>query len=216
MNSITIIGAGLSGSLLALNLLKHSFPSDEVTIKLIDRESEKDLGPAYSTKEEYLLLNVPAVRMGAFSEDPEHFLKWVLNKGIHTGKWDFLPRRLYREYIQEQLSQAFREKKGKVSLERIRGEITKVETAGSSVKIFVQQNGNFITDKVVLALGNFPPGNPPVNDGSYLESKKYIQNPWSPGIFSSISPEDTVLFIGTGQTMVDLIISLSKLQHKGK
>ena len=43
--------------------------------------------------------NVPAGRMGAFSEDPAHFLTWNRDRGANAGPWDFLSRRLYRDYI---------------------------------------------------------------------------------------------------------------------
>ncbi len=72
MKNITVIGAGLSGTLLTMNLFKQH--SDKpVFIKWIDRNSENDMGPAYSTNEAYLL-NVPVELMGAFSKNPEHFL----------------------------------------------------------------------------------------------------------------------------------------------
>src|SRR5690348_8707360 len=89
--SLIVIGAGLSGTLLTLQILKQASAIDEVTLTLIDRNSEKDLGPAYSSEDECLLLNVPAGKMGAFANDPAHFLKWAGSKGIEPGEWDFLP-----------------------------------------------------------------------------------------------------------------------------
>ena len=63
------------------------------------------MGPAYSTNETYLL-NVPVELMGAFSKDPEHFLNWAKRKNIKTQKGDYLPRKLYKEYIQEMWREA--------------------------------------------------------------------------------------------------------------
>ncbi|MGA7881010.1 MAG: FAD/NAD(P)-binding protein, partial [Terrimicrobiaceae bacterium] len=99
MSRIAIIGAGLSGRLLALNLLRFASSDASVSIRMLDRGDERYMGPAYSYAADYLLLNVPAGRMGAFSEDPEHFLTWNRDRGAHAGPWDFLPRRLYRDYI---------------------------------------------------------------------------------------------------------------------
>ncbi len=76
MEEITIIGAGLSGTLLAMNLLRLK-SEKKFKIKLIDRNDKSDLGPAYSTNEDYLL-NVPVEKMGAFSKEPDHFLKLVI------------------------------------------------------------------------------------------------------------------------------------------
>jgi len=61
MKNITIIGAGLSGTLLAVNLLRQ-YCSEPVRIRLIDRRNQNDLGPAYSTDEDYLL-NAPGDKM---------------------------------------------------------------------------------------------------------------------------------------------------------
>ena len=74
-------------------------------------------GTAYSYEADYLLLNVPAGRMGAFSEDPEHFLTWNRDRGAHADPWDFLPRRLYRDYILALMREALRERAG-ASVER--------------------------------------------------------------------------------------------------
>ena len=41
---------------------------------MVDRGDERYMGPAYSYEADYLLLNVSAGRMGAFSEDPEFAL----------------------------------------------------------------------------------------------------------------------------------------------
>jgi uncharacterized NAD(P)/FAD-binding protein YdhS len=69
MTRIAIIGAGLSGRLLALNLAQQG--TSAVSIRMIDRRDTRYMGPAYSNEEDYLLLNVRAGQMAAFSEDPE-------------------------------------------------------------------------------------------------------------------------------------------------
>lgn len=214
MKDITIIGAGLSGTLLAMNLLRQDF-DDVVHIKLIDRNSESDLGPAYSTNEDYLL-NVPAEMMGAFSQDPEHFLKWAGRKDISASRGDYLPRKLYRKYILEMLTLALNERKENKTLERIRGEVVNIKTNNRSAEIFIKERVGFSTDKVVLALGNSPPRNLQTKNRLYIKDKRYVQNPWNPDIFKNLSPDATIIFIGTGQTMVDLVTALYKKKHTGK
>jgi uncharacterized NAD(P)/FAD-binding protein YdhS len=214
MKDITIIGAGLSGTLLAMNLLRQDF-DDVVHIKLIDRNSESDLGPAYSTNEDYLL-NVPAEMMGAFSQDPEHFLKWAGRKDISASRGDYLQRKLYRKYILEMLTLALNERKENKTLERIRGEVVNIKTNNRSAEIFIKERVGFSTDKVVLALGNSPPRNLQTKNRLYIKDKRYVQNPWNPDIFKNLSPDATIIFIGTGQTMVDLVTALYKKKHTGK
>jgi uncharacterized NAD(P)/FAD-binding protein YdhS len=214
MKHITIIGAGLSGTLLAINLLRQK-SSEQIYIKLIDRNSEGDLGPAYSTNENYLL-NVPAEIMGAFSVDKQHFLKWAVEKNISAAKGDYLPRKLYRQYIQEIFQQALNEKNDSKFFKRILGEAVDVKINNGKPVVYTQDGSEFVSDKVVLALGNAPPLNPQTTHQSFLKDERYIQNPWDPAIFDFISPDDSILFIGTGQTTIDLATGLYKRKHKGE
>ena len=214
MKDITIIGAGLSGTLLAMNLLEQDC-SQPVHIRLIDRRNENDLGPAYSTDEGYLL-NVRAEIMGAFSRDPEHFLNWTINKNIPAEKGDYLPRKLYREYIQAIFQKVLNEKGDNKSFERIPGGAADIRITNSKPVVHMEDGSRFITDKVVLALGNSPPQNPETRHKSFITDKRYIRNPWEPSVLKDLSPDNTILFIGTGQTTVDLAAGLFKRQHRGK
>jgi uncharacterized NAD(P)/FAD-binding protein YdhS len=214
MKNITIIGAGLSGTLLAVNLLRQG-SSEMVHIQLIDRRSKNDLGPAYSTDEDYLL-NVPAEKMGAFPGDPEHFLKWAVKKKINAGRGDYLQRKLYREYIQSVLQESLDKKRDNTSFERIQGEAVDLKIYNGRAVVYLKDGSEIITDKVVLAPGNSPPLHPSVKSRSFINDKHYIQNPWDPLIFKNISPDDTVLFIGTGQTTIDLAAGLYRRKHRGE
>ncbi|MGB7793179.1 MAG: FAD/NAD(P)-binding protein, partial [Terrimicrobiaceae bacterium] len=162
MSRIAIIGAGLSGRLLALNLLRFASSDASVSIRMLDRGDERYMGPAYSYAADYLLLNVPAGRMGAFSEDPEHFLTWNRDRGAHAGPWDFLPRRLYRDYILALVCEALQARAGSTTFEQVRGEVTDIDTEGGCATIHVKDKGPIVVDKAVLALGNFPPRHPPI------------------------------------------------------
>ncbi len=73
MKNSAMIGAGLSRTLLTMNLLKQR-PDIPVQISWIDRNDGNDLGPAYSAIEDYLLY-VPIDIMGIFSDNPAHFLQ---------------------------------------------------------------------------------------------------------------------------------------------
>lgn len=214
MKDITIIGAGLSGTLLTMNLLRQA-SNDFVHIKLIDRRSELDLGPAYSTNEDYLL-NVPVEMMGAFSKDPEHFLRWAQAKKVAADKGDYLPRKLYREYIQAMLQQAIDGKNKNTTLERVQGEVEDIMISDNQARVFIHGQGDFMTDKVVLALGNSPPEHPRTRSRAFIDDKRYFQNPWKVDIFKDLSEDDKIIFIGTGQTMVDLATGLSRKKHRGK
>src|SRR5208337_5690462 len=64
-------------------------------------------------------------------------------------------------------------------------------------------------DSVVLALGNPPPHPPGVADNGVFTSLYYIGDPWSCTL-SEIEPKDgPILILGTGLTMVDVVLSLA-------
>jgi uncharacterized NAD(P)/FAD-binding protein YdhS len=216
MIRIAIIGAGLAGRLLALNLLRYASSNAAVSIRVLDRGDERYTGPAYSDEADYLLLNVPAGRMGAFSEDPEHFLTWVQDSGRHAGQWDFLPRRLYRDYILALMHEALLARAEGTTFEHLRGEVTDIHAEDSRATIYGEDMGPFLVDKAVLALGNFPPPHPHIENRSALASERYVRNLWDPSVLDSLSRHDTVFLIGTGQTTVDLAVALHWRAHEGR
>jgi len=211
---VAIIGAGLSGRLLALNLLQRA--SSAVASLMIDRGDPEWMGPAYSDPADYLLLNVPAGRMGALADDPEHFLRWAQRKGVPAGQWDFLPRGLYRDYVLDLLNAARCERPSGPTLRHLCGDVTDLEAGRSGVTIRVEGGDPIVADKAVLALGNFPPRHPSIETRASLESRRYVRNPWSPGVVRSLASSDTVVVIGTGQTTVDLLLALEKGAYKGR
>jgi len=160
MQRIGIIGAGLSGRLVALNLLRNATSKASVEIVMIDRADEDFMGPAYSRDSDYLLLNVPAGIMGAFSEDPEHFLKWCWERKRHADRWDFLPRVFYRDYILTLMHEAVRARTEGTEFQQLRGEVIDIDITGVQITLRVADKGPVIVDKAVLALGNFPPPSP--------------------------------------------------------
>ena len=214
MKEITIIGAGLSGTLLSIKLLGQK-PLQPVHVRLVDRFGENTLGPAYTTNEEHLL-NVPAEIMGVYSDHPEHFLEWVNNKGITASKGDYLPRKLYREYIHTMFHDALEQKSEKISFDRIQGEAEDLEISEDRPALYLEDGRKFRTDKVVLALGNSLPLNPETKNNSYKSDNRYIRDPWDPTVMKTFSPDDKILFIGTGQTTIDIAAALYRKKHRGQ
>ena len=102
MYTITIIGGGASGSLLLINMLKYYDDSD-ITIKWIEQSGEFGIGVAYSTDKDYHILNVPANSMGLYHDYANDFYEWLLKKGYAYSEHDYVPRKIYGDYIKENL-----------------------------------------------------------------------------------------------------------------
>jgi uncharacterized NAD(P)/FAD-binding protein YdhS len=109
MKKITVIGSGATGTLLVVNLIKHA-ENKALEINLVEKKERIGRGVAYSTVKDFHLLNVPAAKMGAFPDDIEHFHRWLAEKNYAFKPNDFVPRRIYGEYLRELFSETFKNK----------------------------------------------------------------------------------------------------------
>ena len=71
---VAIIGAGFSGAMLAVHLMEEAEPA---SVALIEKTRTFGPGLAYGAVAPEHLLNVPAGKMSAFPDRPDHFLEWV-------------------------------------------------------------------------------------------------------------------------------------------
>lgn len=129
--TIAVVGAGLSGTLVAANLLRLA--STPVRVVLIDRRLLPGQGVAYGTLCPDHLLNVPADRMGVWADEPDHFLRWLReHKGEagvpdHVEPGDFLPRCLYGAYVGRVFAEVRASAPGDAECEEIEGEVVDIE-----------------------------------------------------------------------------------------
>ncbi|MHB8382199.1 MAG: FAD/NAD(P)-binding protein [Candidatus Binataceae bacterium] len=219
MAKVAIIGAGFSGSILAVQLLRRirSDPRAALHIDLIGK-SGFGRGLAYSTTSRRHLLNVPAGKMSAFSTEPNHFVDWLRGHPAASAAQaiapsSFVPRLLYGRYLEDLLAQANHEHPQQIATHP-RTAIA-VEPAGDGLRIDFADSGCLEADIVVLAPGNFPPADPPVADPSFYASAFYRRDPWAAGALDQIEPSVPVLLIGAGLTTVDIAISLIERGHTG-
>jgi uncharacterized NAD(P)/FAD-binding protein YdhS/predicted metal-dependent enzyme (double-stranded beta helix superfamily) len=216
--SIAIIGGGFSGSMVAVHLLKNAVSN--LKIKLIERRPVIGEGVAYSTNWDCHLLNVPAGKMSAFPDRPDHFWQWLQTKKLEIAKEfsqdDFVPRKLYSDYIKTILAEAEAQANPGVSLERLTDEAIALELNQERATVNLSSGKNLEADCVVLALGNFPPADPSVADSSFYQSQRYLRC-WSrPSLLSSLTADEPILIIGSGLTALDTILALEEQGHQGK
>ena len=216
--SITVVGAGFSGTLLSLHLLRQCPAGTH--IRLIERNRQFGPGRAYATDNPNHLLNVPAGRMSAFPDQPTHFLDWLHSRpmyeldGVMPDGGSFVPRRLFGRYIRQQLHDALRQQSS-VHLELLHGSVACITQEPRNLRLHIEGGHEIATDIAVLALGNFTPEPIPVADSMFYDPALYCPDPWSPSAFAGLDRAAPVLLIGAGLTMVDAVISLLDQGHVG-
>jgi uncharacterized NAD(P)/FAD-binding protein YdhS/glyoxylase-like metal-dependent hydrolase (beta-lactamase superfamily II) len=217
--TIAIVGGGFSGSLVAANLLKTA--TRPLIVKLIESKHDLGKGVAYSTDTDRHLLNVSAGNMSAFPDDPTHLLRWLNYNRTELAAFlpdavdasTFIPRKIYGLYLRSILEEAEATASSNVQLEYLRDEVVAVELERNGAIVTLQGDLQFWADKVVLAIGNSPAtpfGNQP------SEQDDRIRNAWSTEALAGLEVDAPVLLIGTGLTMVDMLVSFHDRHHRGK
>ena len=209
--SVAIIGGGFTGTTLAAQLLRASGGSFSVV--LIERGARLGRGVAYSTECTEHLLNVRAKNMSAYPDDPEQFLEWArLNHAAGVSPDDYLPRPLYGQYVASVLQQEIERRPGQ--FERVQDEAVSIARIGGTAEIRLRSGRTLFADKVVIALGNFPPGDPRL-PGRTPHSLRYVSNPWKASALSDVAQDTSVLLVGSGLTSMDVAITLRRRGFRG-
>lgn len=217
---VAIVGAGFSGSLLALHLLSSGPAAPKVF--LVERARGFGKGVAYATGHPGHLLNVRAANMSAFPDRPNHFLDWLREQpdgtvaGGPVGPASFVPRQTYGAYLQDMLSRAVRAPGAVGRLVLVPDDAVSLCRTGKGLELTVAMGRTYQVDACVLAVGNFPPELPGCVDPSFHASPRYHGDPWAPGSLDNIGTLDRVLLVGTGLTMVDMVLALRARGHHGR
>ena len=203
---VAIIGGGFSGTILAAQLARRGIAN-----ALIDGSGRMGRGVAYSTTEPAHLLNVRAEGMSAWAGDPDNFVRRFEAEG--GDRRGFAQRRLFGRYLGEVLDEAVDSGRTEVS------HATAVEAArdGAGWRIGLDDGSSIEAQALVLAVGNQEPeGLAAFSDAG----PRFIRNPWGADARAAVadlaSSGGAALLVGTGLTMVDLVLSLDAAGYQGK
>lgn len=208
---VLIAGGGATGALLAIHLLRAA--QREHVIALAERSGRFGEGLAYSTRDPLHLMNVPARALSAVADAPDDFVDWLSARLPGANGATFAPRQLYGAYLAHSLAAAQSSSRARLVL--IADEVVDAVETASGVRARLAAGPQIDALFAVLALGNAPPANPKLPDGGLYESALYRRSPWGDGAFSDLPPDAPVLLVGTGLTMVDTALSLSRRGHRG-
>jgi uncharacterized NAD(P)/FAD-binding protein YdhS len=209
--SIAIIGGGFSGTVLAAQLLRNS--GGKISIALVEKGARLGCGVAYGTERAEHLLNVCARNMSAYADDPAHFVSWAqANYEPRGTPDDYLPRQLYGRYLGSLLQQEIESHPGQ--LDHLKDEAVSVTRVGDTAEVRLLSGKILRARKVVLALGNFPPGDLRLS-GMPAGSPRYVADPWAAQALTNVAQDKKALLIGSGLTSVDVAMALWKQGFRG-
>lgn len=216
---VLIIGGGLSGTMLAVQLLR--LPGRR-QILVIEPRAELGRGEAYSAVELGHTLNGNAARMSVDPDNPEDLTQW-LTEHIAAGGWPesaeqavpiselFPPRGLFGVYAQQRLAEA--KARSASTVEHVRAEVIDVQVDADSTLLTLDNGQRLRGNFAVLATGMFPAARTPQTHSSGVNAAAV--DPWDVATMRRLDPRSTVLIIGSGLTMVDAVVSLEQAGHRG-
>ena len=218
---IAIIGAGFSGCQLTLELLRRARPGTKIL--LFDGSGTFGPGVAFAARHSQLLLNTRVANMSLFEDDRSHFLRWLWAKdlpehpagSIPPSGHAFVSRGLYGRYVSEVLNEAAAVLPSGISLERVGNAVLEVIEDIDRTRLRLDEGSVRTADKVVLCSGTLPPELPSAPGVDGCAGPRLIANPWHEGAIDRIAPDDAVVVLGSGLTMVDVAVMLADSGHRG-
>ncbi|MGY6553655.1 MAG: FAD/NAD(P)-binding protein [Wenzhouxiangella sp.] len=211
---IVLIGCGASGALLAGQIFRQA--QHVVRISCVDPRFRLGAGLAYGAARDEHLLNVPASRMSAWPDQPDHFADWLMARRLSCvpPAEYFAPRRQYADYLTDCLGESLRLSPLHHGLHHEPHQAVSLKPAHGGWLLNLEDGTLVWSKAVVLALGNLTPLRPPAGLETVVEHPAYVHEPWSDA-GRVIDIDDAVAIIGSGLTAVDQILSLHAARHRG-
>jgi len=201
---IAVVGAGFSGTITALQLLGRIGTR---SVLLCERAPTFARGAAYSTDQHVHLLNVRAANMSAFPDRPDDFVDWMKasqplpEREIHeTLTGTFVSRELYGRYLSSLVRDVLKGEEGALRLRIVPDEVVDLQPLADGYRLVLAGGREHKVAGAVLAVGNLLPA----NGGSGI----LIANPWSDPFAQDLVPGKAVAIMGSGLTMVDVVMRL--------
>lgn len=198
---VLIIGGGASGVLMAAHLLRD--PGADVHVTLIEKRGEVGRGVAYSARQQDHVLNVAAPGMSAFADDPDHFWRWLVERGFveQANRFVFMPRRLYGEYLSWVLGKYIDD--GRLRL--LHDTVLAVHPLPGGVELSLDSGTSVVGHTAVLAVGH----------EERAARAKGIAVRVGSAQDTPLDPDADVMILGSGLSMVDAWLELSQADHRG-
>jgi uncharacterized NAD(P)/FAD-binding protein YdhS len=218
--SILIAGGGFSGAVLVIQLARHL--SGRLDVVMVEPSAEPGRGVAYSTQDPAHLVNVPTELMALSEEDADEATRWFVKRGTLPdpqrrpgGERVYVPRHDYGTFVSEVLRSDIAKVSDRLSVDHRRTVVKSIVRHDGQWLAALQDGKSVRVDSIALCFGHSVPRIPFEMGAGVAGHAKFVSNPWANGALSAIGPRDSVLVVGTGLTMVDVVLSLRERGHEG-
>jgi len=206
---VAVVGSGFSGVAIARQLLGR-LPAGS-TITMINGSGRFARGLAYGTHSADHLLNVPAARMSLDPAQPGHFVDWLRRDDAAIDGHEFVSRQRYGDYLQAALEERAASC-GSVELRQLVALVDDCLPTPQGWQLNFVDGSQAAFEAVILAIGHLPPRHP---HPDLARLSGYVADPWSTAALNDLAPDAPVALIGSGLTMLDVLITLRARGHHG-
>jgi uncharacterized NAD(P)/FAD-binding protein YdhS len=216
---LAIVGGGFTGVAIAT----HALSSDArpLSIDVIEPAAKLGRGAAYGTTDGDHRINVPSDRMSLFSADPTHFTRWLVDhkwlpdaESVDPLGRCYPPRGAFAAYIEDVLHESGRRWATRASLRHHQTRALALAREDQGFRVGLENGASLQVDRVAICTGHVPCAPCRITQDA-ARHPRLIANPWSSGSLAAVRRSDSVLIVGTGLTMVDVVASLARRDHRG-
>jgi len=122
---------------------------------------------------------------------------------------------MYGDYLKSVLAETVSECGSQHDIRFHDEEVVDVRIKGSAVQVIGSRGTVVTSDQTVLALGNFPPGDPLRDHQTLRKSPRYARNPWEADVLPRLLASKSCLLIGSGLSMLDIALVLKTNGYVG-
>lgn len=208
---VVIVGGGFAGAVTAIKLAEAGC---RAPVAIVEPRAGLGRGIAYSTPDLDHLVNGPARLFGLYPDDPGHLSRWLASHPDRRG-WpgpadgdfgrSFPPRLLYGDYVQSELAKV-----------GVRHEIDSAVDIGPEGEVVLASGRRLPAAKIVLATGLARNESGFAFRQEVRSGGRYIGDPWAANAYEAIDVTGDLAIIGSGLTMLDVVISLEKRGFRGR
>jgi uncharacterized NAD(P)/FAD-binding protein YdhS len=214
---VAIVGGGYTGAILAVQLLRRAPAGTRIAV--IEPRADLGSGVAYATLADQHCINVPADRMGVSAALPDRFDVWLKTHhpeliGDGDPEHTYVPRRWFGIFVRDRLADAMLT--SAAEFRHVQAKAISARAVESGAEIDLSNGTKLRARHVVIAVSHGLPALPRGVRATLAGTRGFIENPWNVERLEEIPRDGTVLIIGTGLTMADVIASLLAQGHQGR